>query len=248
MAGVRFCPWGCLLIAICMVGNTASAYPPFTNEVTGLKVPDKVEGDADDWIIVTATTEGKVVRWVSMDPGLKVFPSELLKDSKTIVVSARVPGSYRLLAYTSIADLPTQPAYCTVVVGGTAPPIPPTPNPNPPTPGPSPPPLKTAYILVVEESADATAARGPFITDKDLNGYIRNKGWKFRIVDKDIIDPTTKQTPESLKPWFAKLKDENGKWKLPQILVVDQDGNIRHQGMVPNTPADLLVILKKIGG
>lgn len=102
-----------------------------------LKLPDTVKGDPGDFIKVPATTDGKQVRWVAMDKGLNVFPVELLKDSKTAIVIAKSAGSYRLLAYTAAADVPSDPAICVIIVGDVppTPPIPPTPiPPTPPNP------------------------------------------------------------------------------------------------------------------
>ncbi len=95
-----------------------------------LKLPDKVQGEPGTFIRVPATTDGKTVQWYALDPGLNLFPVDLLRDSKTAVVTGTVPGSYRLLAYTSDASGPTPPAVCTVTVGTPAPPTPP----GPPTP------------------------------------------------------------------------------------------------------------------
>jgi len=92
-----------------------------------LKLPDKVTGDPGTFIKIPATTNGSVVKWVSLDPGLAMFPVELLKDTKTAVVTGPA-GSYRVLAYTSDATGPSDPAFCTVVVG--TPPTPPTPPPD----------------------------------------------------------------------------------------------------------------------
>lgn len=96
-----------------------------------IKVPAEVRGEQGDWITVSATTDGKVVRWVAMSPGLRVFPAHLLRDTKTAVVSASRPGRYTLLAYTAAGDEPSDPAICDVVVGEPGPGPGPTPPPGP---------------------------------------------------------------------------------------------------------------------
>lgn len=94
-----------------------------------LKLPDKVKGEAGDFIKVTATTNGKTVKWVPLDKDLKVFPTELLKDSKTAVVTAKKDGTYRLMAYTGLGDEVSDPQITTVVVGTEVkPPLPPSPD------------------------------------------------------------------------------------------------------------------------
>lgn len=107
-----------------------------------IKLPSEVQGAAGQFITIQADTQGKVVRWVAIDGGLSLFPSELLRDSRYAVVTAAANGRYRLLAYTAAGDEPSAPAVCVVVIGGgPSPPTPPgpTPPPNPPTPPPDPP-------------------------------------------------------------------------------------------------------------
>jgi hypothetical protein len=52
-----------------------------------------------------------------------------------------MPGTYRVLAYTALGDMPSAPAYCAVVVVGGPVPPPPGPFPPPVPPGPIPPPV-----------------------------------------------------------------------------------------------------------
>lgn len=97
-----------------------------------ISMPAEIRGDVGAFIPVRAKTDGKVVRYVPLDPGLNVFPSSLLSDQTATVVSSARPGRYRLLAYTSIADVPSDPAIGTVVVGDPVGPIiPPDPDPVP---------------------------------------------------------------------------------------------------------------------
>lgn len=124
-----------LLAFVLLFPAAAFAEPP---EIT---LPKEIKGEACDWIVVTAKTGGKKVRWVSMTQGLRIFPTHLLQDSHACVVMASKPGKYRLLAYTAAADEPSDPATCTIVLEGDAPPVPPGPTPPPPVPpGPTPPP------------------------------------------------------------------------------------------------------------
>lgn len=95
-----------------------------------IRVPERVRGEAGAFLRVAATTEGKQVRWVALTPGLSVFPADLLRDSRTTVVVALRPGSYRLLAITAVADELSEPAVCVVEVGSE--PAPPGPEPVPP--------------------------------------------------------------------------------------------------------------------
>jgi hypothetical protein len=95
-----------------------------------LKLPVEVKGEPAAFITIRAETPGKTVRWIALDAGLNLFPVDLLKDTKTAVVSSAKPGRYRLLAVTAAGDEPSDPKICTVIVGNA-----PTPPPdNPPQP------------------------------------------------------------------------------------------------------------------
>ncbi len=107
------------------------ASPAFAIDLT---LPAKVTGQPGDFITVPAVTTGTIVKWVSLDAGLKLFPIDLLKNTKTAVVMGPT-GSYRLLCYTADKDGPSDPAICTVVIGDAPPgPTPPGPTPVPVTP------------------------------------------------------------------------------------------------------------------
>lgn len=93
-------------------------------------LPDQVKAQIGTFVPITAQTKGEVVKFVALDPGLSVFPANLLSDKKTTVVVATQNGRYRILAYTSINNIPTEPAFTTVIVGDV--------NPTPPNPGPGP--------------------------------------------------------------------------------------------------------------
>ncbi len=90
-----------------------------------LVVPAEVRGEVAEFVTVIASTEGKVVRYVALDAGLQVFPSSLLANQRATVVTSAKPGRYRLLAYTSVADIPTEPVITTVIIGSSTPPVPP---------------------------------------------------------------------------------------------------------------------------
>lgn len=102
-----------------------------------IKLPGEVRGPIGAFIQVPAETSDSYVSWLSLDAGLNLFPTSLLKDTKTAVVTATQPGRYRLSAVTAKGDKPSEFAQ-TVIVVGDAPPVPPGPNPPPgPTPTPA---------------------------------------------------------------------------------------------------------------
>lgn len=112
------------MLALLLFAGGISAAPP-------VEVPKEVAGEVGAFVTVRAKTDGKVVRFVPLDAGLNTFPSDLLADKKATVVTASAPGRYRLLAYSSVKDDPTEPAVVVVVIGGAAPVPDPKPKPDP---------------------------------------------------------------------------------------------------------------------
>ena len=95
-----------------------------------LKLPQEIKGLPGQFIAIRAETDCKAVKYVALDSGLNVFPSALLADPKSTVVTSVVQGKFRLLAYTAMGDQPSEPVVVSVVIGNPAP-LPPAP-PSPP--------------------------------------------------------------------------------------------------------------------
>lgn len=72
------------------------AAPAAAQKVT---LPAEVKGDPVDFVLVKSDTDCSSLRWVVIDQGLKLFPPDQLKDTRTAVVVATKAGRYRLLAY-----------------------------------------------------------------------------------------------------------------------------------------------------
>jgi hypothetical protein len=89
-----------------------------------LTLPATIVGDVGSFVPVAATTEGKAVKFVALDQGLQVFPAGLLVNPKATVVVANRAGRFRLLAYSSIGDVPTEPVIAVVVIGNQPGPLP----------------------------------------------------------------------------------------------------------------------------
>jgi len=95
-----------------------------------LKVND-VRAVVGDWIVLRAETEGRVVRWKSLDRGLRIAPPELaLRDPKTTLATASRPGKYRVICVTAKGDVPSEIVEFLVTVEADGPP----PEPKPPEP------------------------------------------------------------------------------------------------------------------
>lgn len=119
-----------------------------------ISLPPEIKGDVNDWIVVKAVSSGKSIKWVPITPGLKVFPVELLKDTKCLIVSASNAGTYKLLAYTGDETGPSDPAFTNIVLGGS--PVPPNPGPGP-GPGPTDPWATVFKAALDQESVDDKA-------------------------------------------------------------------------------------------
>ena len=81
-----------------------------------VEIPEVIKGEPNGFITVLPITNGKSVKYVYLDKGLNVFPSSLLSNPIATVVTAP-KGKYRLLAYTALADVPSEPAVCVINVG-----------------------------------------------------------------------------------------------------------------------------------
>lgn len=134
---------------------------PVAAAAQDVSVPAKVEGQPGEFVIVKAETKGTVVKWKVVDPGIFLFPQDLLKDTKTAVVTGLRPGRYRLWAWSAIGAAPTDAVECVIVLGdepGPEPPPPPPPPPLPPADTPLVRALKVAYAKETEADKKFTAA------------------------------------------------------------------------------------------
>jgi hypothetical protein len=116
----------CVLLSVFFASSVYAVDPP--------SVPSEVKGSVGDWIRVPAISKNPV-QWYSADKNLKVFPPELLRDSKTAVVTATKAGRYKLLCWTAEGGEPSPAAEIITVIIDDSGPTPPEPKPPvPPTP------------------------------------------------------------------------------------------------------------------
>lgn len=124
-----------------------------------VKLPAEVKGEPGAFVRVAAETDCTALQWYALDPGLNLFPVDLLKDTRTAVVTAGKAGRYRLLSYGAKGDKASAPAVCVVVVGEPPPPEP-GPGPGPgPAPGPADP-LTKSLQAAYDTEKDAEALKG----------------------------------------------------------------------------------------
>lgn len=221
------------------------ALPAWGQTIT---LPKEVRGEPGSFIKVPAATDCKEVRWYSPDKGLECFPVELLKDSKTAVVTATAKGRYRLVCWTAKGDSPSDPAVCVVVIGDAPDPGPgPGPGPNPPDP-PQPSPIAGKRVLIVYESADATklpTGQQDILFGRATRDYLNahcdpdsggTKGW--RIWDKDVA------TDDEGAAWKDAMKRPRA--AVPWVIIGNGKGG--HEGPLPATEAEFLALCRKYLG
>lgn len=127
------------LAFVAMIGLVSLLAPaPLSATPPPLSLPAKVKGQPGAFVTIAATTTGKSVKWLVLDPGLQLFPVDLLKSTTTAIVVGSTPGSYRLLAVTALGDEVSEPAICEVLIEGATPTPTPAPDPAPqPVPAPA---------------------------------------------------------------------------------------------------------------
>lgn len=105
-----------------------------------LKLPAEVQAQPGTFVSLIAETKGEIVKFQAIDPGVSLFPAELLANKKSTVAVAMAAGRYRVLAWTALDGKPTDAVQVTLIVGSPPGPVPPSPPaPPPPAPPPSPP-------------------------------------------------------------------------------------------------------------
>lgn len=218
-----------------------------------VKLPAEVRGPVGSFIVVTATTTDTLVKWHSVDSGLNLFPPQLLRDSKIAVVTALVPGRYRLLAVSAKSDTPSDFAQCVVVIGDAPP------GPNPPQPAPPVTPTTGAMrVLILYESAPEAAEVNRWrVTMATLN----SPTLRAYLSDK-CIDP---RSPTSGPQWraydqHASLANLPAEWQtlrskagtptaLPWVVVESFSSGVVFNAPLPDvTEAGALAFFKQFGG
>ena len=217
--------------------------PVFQQPVPYVKMPEKVEVQVGRLGRIKIETNGKTIRWI-VPPELDSF-REFDPDPSVIrlIVVGYADGQYRLVAYTAIGDVPSDPAICVVVVGkgpGPVPPVPP--GPDPPIP---PIPIAGLRVLVVYESAtpgDTAKIVGSATVRDYLNAKCAKgpdgKSPEYRILDKDVSLANASQ-------W---VKDAMARQRQSMPWIVVSNGTAGFEGPLPTSIDATMTLLKKFGG
>jgi hypothetical protein len=215
-----------------------------------LGLPPEIKGEPGTFIAVRAETDAAWVNFKA-DTGLAVFPSGMLNDRKSTVLTASKAGRYKLLAYTgNVAggvDAETE-----IVIGTPEPPVPPVP-PTPPTPPvpPAPPsPISDIGLRVLITYSEATKGALPreqlaILASTQLRTYL----------DAHCVKDAAGDPEWRIIPVTTSFNDDQPIWKKVMALprgadtwLVVSDGKTGESiPLPPNEPA-LMEVLKKYEG
>jgi hypothetical protein len=182
--------------------------------VPKVEVDAVITGEPNNFITVLPKTNGKTVKYAYIDKGLNIFPSALLSNTLATVVTAP-KGKYRLLAYTALGDVPSEPTIITINIGNVpenAPfgpynptPLPPVPPPTPPTP-PTPP---MPPVPPQPEDALESALKSIYGGLKDQEEGASLKVAKLAAIYREGARAalTTDTDPNTGKPYYATVAD-----------------------------------------
>lgn len=142
----------------------------FLGQSPELKFPDKIVGRPGQFVeLKPSSTNGKVVKYFVVTPGLEAIPSGLLKDPTSTIVQAQYPGVYVVYGFTASGDVPSDPVKIEVQIGQN-----PNPNPIPPNPPtPVPPDSQDALLEVLGPIWGALNEPNKIENAKTLSQYYR---------------------------------------------------------------------------
>ena len=212
-------------------------------------LPKEVQGEVGQFVTVRPTSlDGGGVEYMPLDPGLSIFPSNLLTDKSVLVFTSPKAGRYRVLAYTAKGDKPSPPSICTVVIGGTPKPDDPKPvdpKPDDPKPNPAPIPLPGLRVMIVYDSAKlaempkdqqailfGAETRG-LLNQKCVADEQGNASWRIypKVTDASNADKVWQDAiarPRASVPW-----------------VVVSNGKTGFEGPLPANAAQFMELVKK---
>jgi hypothetical protein len=214
-----------------------------------VSLPKEVQGEIGQFVTVKPTAlDGGGVEYLTLDPGLSIFPSSLLTDKSVLVFTSPKAGRYRVLAYTAKGDKPSPPSICTVVIGGAPKPDDPKPvdpKPDDPKPSVAPIPLPGLRVMIVYDSAKlaelpkeqqailfGAETRG-LLNQKCVADESGNASWRIypKVTDAGAADKVWQDAlarPRQSVPW-----------------VVVSNGKTGFEGPLPTNSAQFAELIKK---
>jgi hypothetical protein len=204
-----------------------------------VSLPKEVQGEIGQFVTVKPTAlDGGGVEYLTLDPGLSIFPSSLLTDKSVLVFTSPKAGRYRVLAYTAKGDKPSPPSICTVVIGG-------APKPDDPKPSVAPIPLPGLRVMIVYDSTKLSSMpkeQQTVLFDTGLRGLMNEicvagedgtKEWR--------IYPQVSDVTHSAAIWQEAFK--RPRTSVPWILI--SNGKTGFEGPLPGNVKDTTDLVKK---
>lgn len=221
-----------IAIALAQAGAQEITLPETVAAKIGRLATVPIKSTAKD-VVYTVVPAGDIDIFREFDPDPSVIRLRFLPYAK---------GPFWLVVSGASGDKVVQ-RTCVIVPETPEPPRP-DPGPGPkPDPGPTPIVSGPLWLIVVEETADATQRRGEFLSSAALADFMKSKGHKHRLVDKDVRTP-----PADLASYLEHAKGK----ALPWLMLTPQTGaaagRLAWEGPVPATPNDLVELLRKVGG
>jgi hypothetical protein len=148
---------------------------------------------AGSWLPIEADTNCHKAIFETPDDNLNIFPDGQLADPLKTVVSAIVPGQYRIKAIAASADVPVMSAWCIITVTGAQPPpapVPPKPDPQPfPVPPPPAPQTVNLRVITIDDVTARTPATAAILADPF---WYTLKSPQVQWLKKDLNSTSTK--------------------------------------------------------
>lgn len=72
-----------------------------------LRLPAEVRCRVGEIVLVSAETEGAIVRWKCFDPSVGLLEGKVLADPRSVVLSVRRPGTFTVWAWTAFDNRPS---------------------------------------------------------------------------------------------------------------------------------------------
>ncbi len=196
------------------------------------------------FLSIDAKTNCKRVRFRSPDAGLNVFPDGKLADPLGTVVSAVVPGQYRIEAVAAMGNEPVLSDWCIItVLGPQPPPVPPKPpeppGPVPPAPPDPPAPVVTGplKIVVIDNAAARTKVISALVGDVKYWTSVRTAGHSVWLIDSN-------NKAESA-PFAPHITQAGG---LPVVIFKDANNTLIAAVKLPADKAGMTALIAKYGG
>lgn len=251
------------IAAVALESLTPAAKAPETIELKPGQLKAFASGEQFSWLLVPksddATDEG--LAYEEAAAGTVVFAFDVdrqrwgkfkVPDGGPVILVGCNPearGKYLLVKQEVVGTKVRTVAQTYLVIAG----LEPKPDPKPaPSPIPKPAPPVTARkisVVIVEETAEKSAARSVFFGDKALAEYWKSKGHPEPIVvDQHVRDGQTNLSPDKLKSYLDRAKGK----KLPVIFLLDAatGQQLILESKVPGdiAPAEFLKLLQSLGG